>query len=249
MATVNVPRAELAALVGLSHDVDDETLNAAIANMVGQRQAREAAVARATAEARAEARLQAEDRQIVAAAINSGKINSSRAQFWVDALKRERPGNRAIIASLASGLPPAEKVAADADLERVHDGVMARLGLPAGKPAGSARTVAASQHPAPLPPTPMVDSLGIPIPGVPAPVRLVRGKDPAHFTSEERDNGLLYALGGQFAAAAAARGIPRAPGAAGYYQPSPNDHSYYDEAAGEWRSKDGWERGVHGIGI
>ncbi|WP_181022338.1 hypothetical protein [Mycobacterium avium] len=46
---------------------------------------------------------------------------------------------------------------------------------------------------------------------------------------------MLYALGGRFAAAAAARGIPRPPGSAGYYQPSPNDVSYYDEAAQEWR--------------
>ncbi|MBZ4609145.1 hypothetical protein GBP66_00230 [Mycobacterium avium subsp. hominissuis] len=81
----------------------------------------------------------------------------------------------------------------------------------------------------------MRDSLGLPIPGVPAPVRLVHGKDPATWTRQERDDAVLYALGGRFAAAAAARGIPRPPGSAGYYQPSPNDVSYYDEAAQEWR--------------
>jgi hypothetical protein len=66
--------------------------------------------------------------QVVAA----GKFPKDRIGFWVDACKRDRPKNRAIIKVLASGIlpPPAEKVAADGDLTRVHNKVMAQLGIP-----------------------------------------------------------------------------------------------------------------------
>jgi hypothetical protein len=73
----------------LSPNVDDATLNAAIERTIGQQKAREAAVIRATEAARAEARLQDEDRRIVEAAIQQGKVHASRQQFWLDALKRD----------------------------------------------------------------------------------------------------------------------------------------------------------------
>jgi len=266
MAMVSVPRAEVCELLGVSPDTDDATLQRLLAESSARHQGREEAAVAASAEAR----LQAEDRQIVAAAINDGRIPVARREFWLDALQRDRGGNRVVLASLASGLPPAEKVAEDSDVERVHARIMASLGIPTGK-RQAPRTVAAAQAPsqgvaetpyqsalrrraeepsqlyqaAPSQPGDTVrDVLGVPIPGVPAPVRLVRGKDPATWTQQERDDAALWHLGPAFR-----RGLKPPPGGAGYYRPSPNDVSSYDEASGEWRSKDGWERGVHGIGI
>lgn len=93
---------------------------------------------------------------------------------------------------------------------------------------------------APAPPAGPVDMLGIPLPPLAEPVRLVRGKPPERWSRQERDDAALYALGGRFAQAAAARGIPAPPGASGYYIPSPNDPSVYDEKSGEWLPKQPW---------
>lgn len=249
MATVNVPRTELARLAGASPDCSDEELQGAIGRKLAAIDA-EKQFQRVSA---AEARLQDEDRRIVAAAINEGRTVLSRRDFWLEALKRDREVNRAVLASLAPGVLPKQQVAVDADVERVHDKVLARLGIPTAKLAEPTRTVAAAgaasaeqrlsgatMNSA----IPLVDGIGIPIPPVPTPQRLVRGKDPATWTKQERDDAALWALGPQFR-----RGLRPPPGGDGYYRPSPNDVSTYDEASGEWRSKDGWERGTHGIGI
>ncbi|AJK78649.1 hypothetical protein [Mycobacterium avium] len=71
-------------------------------------------------------------------------------------------------------------------------------------------------------------------------MRIVHGKDPATWSKEERDNALLYGLGPRFAAAAAARGIPRPPGGSGYYQPTGIEpYEPVDLGGGqiEWRAK------------
>jgi hypothetical protein len=113
-------------MVGLPADSDDETLRRAMADLLAAHESREAEAIAASAEQR----LQAEDKRIVAAAINDGRLPTDRATFWLDACKRDRAKNRAVISMLAKGLPPAEKVAADADLQRVHGRVMAGLGVP-----------------------------------------------------------------------------------------------------------------------
>ncbi|MCV7100911.1 hypothetical protein H7I01_10995 [Mycobacterium palustre] len=72
-------------------------------------------------------------------------------------------------------------------------------------------------------------------------MRLVRGKPPEQWTQQERDDAALYALGPRFAAAAAARGIPRPPGSSGYYQPTGVEpYEPVDVGGGqiEWRAKD-----------
>lgn len=227
---VRVPRAEIVRLLGLSPNVDNVTLQREMDSALARIRTDKAAAAVSAAEQRA----RAEDRRIVIAAYNEGKITQSRIDFWCSAMQRDRAGNRAVLASLAPGLPPAEKLPVDPDVEHVHGKVLTRLGIAPRPATARPQAVTASSQP-PSPNSTMRDSLGLPIPGVPAPVRLVHGRDPATWTRQERDDAVLYALGGRFAAAAAARGIPRPPGSAGYYQPSPNDVSYYDEAAQEWR--------------
>lgn len=49
----------------------------------------------------AERQARADDRRIVIAAHNAGKIPSSRIEFWCEAMQKDRAGNRAIIAALA----------------------------------------------------------------------------------------------------------------------------------------------------
>jgi hypothetical protein len=56
--------------------------------------AKEAAQAVAAAEQRA----CAEDRRIAIAAYDAGKFPASRIDFWCDAMRRDREGNRAIVA-------------------------------------------------------------------------------------------------------------------------------------------------------
>lgn len=218
MAMVSVPRAELARLVGLPAGVDDETLNEAI----------NAALARTQTVSAAEQRARAEDRAVVLAAVRAGKIHQSRIEFWCAAMKKDRAGNRAVIASLAPGLPHDGRAVVDEELEQIHGQVLGRLGITA-----EPRTVAAS--------TPVsqssgaVDMLGIPIPGIPAPVRIVRGKDPQTWTEQERSNYFLHQLGGHFR-----QGVPPPPGSEGVYFPSPNDTAEYVEngdGTGQWQPR------------
>ncbi|CAG6851138.1 hypothetical protein PICSAR240_03912 [Mycobacterium avium subsp. paratuberculosis] len=232
MGMVNVPRAELARLVGVSPDVDDLTLQQAIDSKLAQNEAEKHAHAVSAAEQRA----RADDRRIVIAAYNEGRIPQSRIDFWCEAMQRDRAGNRAILAALAPGLAPPEKLPTDPQIEHVHAKVLARMGIRPPASAPTSQTVAASSPP----PSPGVDDLGIPIAPLPPPVRIVHGKDPATWSKEERDNALLYGLGPRFAAAAAARGIPRPPGGSGYYQPTGIEpYEPVDLGGGqiEWRAK------------
>ncbi len=77
-----------------------------------------------------------------------------------------------------------------------------------------------------------VDMLGIPIAPLPEPVRLTRGKPPEQWSKQERDDAALWQLGPAFRA-----GLRPPPGGESVYVPSPDDHSYYDSATGEWRPK------------
>jgi hypothetical protein len=80
----------------------------------------------------------------------------------------------------------------------------------------------------------------MPLPQVPTRVRIFKGVDPADWTAQQRSDAALYALGGKFAAGAAARGVPRPPSPDGYYYPSPNDpYEAVETGDGtvEWRAK------------
>lgn len=224
MAKINVARAEVCELLGVDAGVDDSTLQRALDEALARQKARAEVSA-------AEQRARAEDCSIVLAAYNEGKIPGSRIEFWCAALQNDRASNRAVLASLASGLVPNEQVAVDPDVEKVHAKVMSQLGFAQRQPSGQVAAAA----PVSSPPTSsgvMRDSVGLPIPGIPAPVRLVRGKPPEEWTKQERDDAALWALGPAFR-----RGLRPPPGSSGYYYPSPNDVSTYDEASGEWRPK------------
>jgi hypothetical protein len=217
-------------LVGLPVDTPDEVLiramhDAAAAIDAAKRDQKVAA---------AEQRAREEDKRIVLAAVNQGKLPESRIQFWCDALSRDREGNRQIIASLASYIVPTPKLVADAGLEQVHDKVLGRLGIT------PTRTVAASGHeptvtgggatPPPAPPAGEVDAFGFPVPQVPKPVILRRGTNPADYTPEERWRDFAHKLGARFS-----QNVPRPPAGDEIYIPSPNDFSEF--VNGEWRLK------------
>ena len=67
-----------------------------------------------------------------------------------------------------------------------------------------------------------VDSVGLPITDVPAPVRISRGTPPEQWTERQRQDAALRRLGPRFHP-----GTQPPPSGDVYYQPSPNDHSIY----------------------
>jgi hypothetical protein len=100
-----------------------------------------ATVAAAEAGAQAlEHRLREADEGVVMAAVREGKIAPARRESWLAALKVDREGTSQVLASLAKGLIPLSEMGhgfgtenvpvADTEMERVHDKVMARFGLP-----------------------------------------------------------------------------------------------------------------------
>ena len=227
---IMVPRDELLRLLGLPQDSAMSD-----AELVERAQRRAAELAGERSVAAAEQRACAEDRQIVLAAYNEGKITQGRIEFWCDALQKDRAGNRSVLAALAPGLPPGEKLAAD--LERTHRQVMARLGIQQPQPSGQQPppTVAAAAR-VPYPHDPSVrapvDGLGNPIPGIPPPVRISRGKPESEWTPEDRSNWFMHRLGGRFA-----KGVPRPPRRDVWYQPTGQQPYEFDEASGAWRAK------------
>ncbi|WP_156749202.1 hypothetical protein [Mycobacterium sp. 1482292.6] len=141
METVVVSAAELAELariVGVDPGSDWETIRAAADKLLAEDAARRKAENRS----QVEKVLEAEDRRLVAAAVNDGRLTAQSAQSWRDALKRDRPGNRLVLASLAPGIRPDGRIGAadpDSDLEDVYNRLMAPwLG-------GQTKSVAASQ--------------------------------------------------------------------------------------------------------
>lgn len=217
MAKINVPRAELTRLCGLPADADDETLSKAMAELLAAAEARKAQ----SVAAAAEQQLVAEDKRIVAAAINDGRLPVDRAAFWLDACARDR-SNRQIIASLAPGLQPAEKIAADSQAEATHAKLMARLGL-----GPEPRTVAASFGD-------WGDTYGAPspyaTPETPAPVLLSKGTAREDYSREEKYQDFIDKLG-----LSRRLGVPKPPPGDSWYVPSPNDHVEFKN--GEWVDK------------
>jgi hypothetical protein len=232
MAKVTVPRTQITELLGLPPDVDDETLNREL----------EKAIARvgATAVSAAEQRDRAEDRRIVLAAVNDGRIPASRVGFWLDACARDRTGNREIIAVLAPGLPPKEPIA-DPDVAYASEGVKSALGRLGFTPAP--RTVeAAGLRANPLPsPTAAFDSIGGALSQIPAPVRMVRGKDPATWTDAEKNNAVARQM-----FPGIRHLLPPDPGSAGYYLPTgsePRLPVQLESGDIEWRSNPNYRAG------
>lgn len=228
---VSVSRAAITALVGVAADVDDQTLNNAIEKMIADHRTRQ--------HAQRNRELEPADKRLVAAALAQGKITKASEAQWLKALQDDRDGTQKILANLAPGLLPNGRVAggADADLERVHDRVMAALGIkPPPEPTSAPQRVAAAAPQAPPPPsgTP-VDMLGLPVSVMPDPVRIFRGKPPEQWTQQEVGDYFLRQLGPRFYP-----GTNPPPAGDVWYQPSPNDHSEYVETAdgqGYWQDK------------
>jgi hypothetical protein len=223
MANIEVPRTEVCKLLGLPSDVDEETLNAEFQKAI----TRLNAAKEAEAIAAAEARLVDEDKRIVAAAVAAGKFGPQRAQFWIDACKRDRANNRAVIASLHPVL--ADLAGIDPEAERVHAQIMARLGLAPQPP----RTVAASGDPwAGRRERAVLDEVGLPVAQVPPPVLIQKGVDPADWTREQEYQYFSHKIG-----LGRRLGVPKPPAGDVYYQPSPSDPYRWDESAGRFVEK------------
>jgi hypothetical protein len=220
-----VPRAELVALLGLSPETGDDELQRELADKL-------AAIKAAKVDA-AEQRARAEDRGLVLAAHNDGRVHRDRVEFWCDALRRDRDANRAVLAALAPGPRPSRPLPVDADMERVHARIMKGVTKTASTASG---VQAAAANPAPR------DDIGAPIPPMPAPVRISRGKAPGDWTYEERARYLLHKLGPRFS-----QGVPPPPPGDRYYIPSPTDPYEWVENAdgtgGEFRAKRRYQAG------
>jgi hypothetical protein len=100
----------------------------------------EAIEAAAAAGAQAlEQRLREADEGVIMAAVREGKIAPARRESWLAALKVDREGTSQVLASLAKGLIPLSEMGHgigsedvpefDAEMQRVNDKVMARMGL------------------------------------------------------------------------------------------------------------------------
>lgn len=228
---VVVPRAEVVRLLGLPADVDEETLQRELAIQLAEIEA--AKEARRVSAAEQAAR--AEDRRIVLAAVNAGKFPRSRIEFWTDALQRDRENNRAVIASLAPGLRPAEQLVVDAEVEAAHRRVLERLGIPTPKTVTASDGTTTYQQA-----VRNADGFGrssgehVPdpfvIPDIPAPVRVSRGKPESELTERERADAMQRRLGPRFYA-----GTQPPPQGDKWFQPSPNQPYVFDEDSQQWR--------------
>jgi hypothetical protein len=219
MAKIAVPRAELIELLGLAPDVDDATLQKAMTETAARQEAKQRAAA--------ERPLKEADKGLVAAAIKAGKISASHRKVWLDSLGTDRQGTQRVIASLPTPPRLTSSGAADPELERVHNQVMASLGF-------TGKGVAANASPHQSDFGRVVGKPELP-PGIPAPVRLVRGKPPEQWSQREKDDALQRQLGPAFWP-----GTKPAPGGDGWYFPSPNDHSEFidhGDGTGHWQEK------------
>ena len=235
---VDVPRAEVLRLLGLPADSDDATMQAELDRQLDQIE-RDLDRQRVSA---AERLARAEDRRIVHAAFNEGKIGGNKVEFWCDALQRDRDRNRQVLAALAPGLPPERKLPVDPEAEQVHRNVLRRLGVqePARQVQAAAddgltpyqRAVRDADTRRKAEKRVTYDDLGLPIPPIPAPQVVSKGKPVEQWTEQEKADALQRQLGQRFWP-----GTKPPPKGDVYYQPSPNDPFEYDEASGQWRAK------------
>jgi len=221
---VQVSQAELdkiAADIGLPAGSSMEAMLARAAELRGIAEAQKSAQKVAASQQQ----LVYQDKRLVNAAINDGRLTLASQQFWVDALGRDRAANRALLASLAPGLPPAHRIAEDESLETTHNAVMGRLGLAA---APDRRQVAASvpitsAHPPTPPPAPRrtdaeTDEWGFPVRRIPDLVLTQRGKPVSEYTHDDH-----YAVFAEGLGLAFRRGAPPVPKQDAYYQGGLND--------------------------
>jgi hypothetical protein len=226
---VEVPRAEVVELLGLPADVSDEDLGRALTQALES--AGEAALVSA-----AEARARAEDRSIVAAAVNDGRLHPTRLAFWLDALQRDRAGCRQVIASLMPGLKPVVPIE-DPNVEIARQGVAAALKRVGINPPP--RPVAAAAAPLPAPGV-VTDSIGGSLSQIPAPVQFTTsGRAPAEWTQAERNAETVKQMFPWMAPK-----IGPAPGTTFTYVPTGNETHLPQQAADgsiEWVERPGYK--------
>jgi hypothetical protein len=154
------------------------------------------------------------DARLIADAANRGKISVDNLPEWLLAMRADPAGTRATIAKLAPFQPRVSDAASVVYASVGVEDALRSMGVNA--PRGSVSAAAA-----PLPaPGVVTDSIGGTMSTIPAPVRIVRGKDPATWTDAEKNNatarqmfpGLRHLL-------------PPDPGSAGYYLPTGSEHS------------------------
>ncbi len=227
---IDVLRSTLTEMLRIAPNSDEATIRKAMREAIAANEATIAAQHRQAATSAEEQRLQAEDRRLVNAAHNDGRILNR--EDWAQHLAADRVANRALLASLARGLRPDEQLVVDEELEASHRAVLRRLGIqspPSAKSSAPRTVAAASNFDAVARERAVLDDLGLPIAQVPPPVRISRGSDPSDWTERQRQDWALRQLGPQFRP-----GTKAPPAQDVWYQPSPNDHSEYVEGEG-WR--------------
>jgi hypothetical protein len=165
--------------------------------------------------AAAEARERAEDKRIVAAAVADARIPESRKQFWIDALGRNRDANRDVVASLTP-IP--------AFMRPITTQRQAGVPTPPQSVAASGDPFADGRERA------VLDSLGLPVADMPAPVLMRKGVNVEDYTQEQHFDRFMNMLGGKFKASA--RPLPQGDS---WYLPSPNDTVEFKN--GQWVPK------------
>jgi hypothetical protein len=128
---ISLPRAEVTLVLGIPADSDDATLLRAL-DVFESKNCKVSA---------AEQQARAEDRRLVIAAVNDGRLTEKSIDLWCGAMEKDRAANRAVLASLAPGLPPEKRLVVDPELEHAYNRVMSPFG---GRPP-----VVAASSPAP----------------------------------------------------------------------------------------------------
>jgi hypothetical protein len=145
-------------------------------------------------------------------------------------------------AAAAVQLHAADKQAVDVAVAYAQGGVVAELRR-AGVVITPSIEAAAPALPAPGSAVPQLqyDSVGLPVPPIPAPVRIVRGKDPATWTDAEKNNSTVRQM-----FPGLRHLLPPDPGSAGTYLPTPNQPSLpvqMENGDIEWRSNPNYRAG------
>jgi hypothetical protein len=155
------------------------------------------------------AQLDPADARLIADAANRGKISVDNVPEWIMAMRADPASTRATIAKLAPWRPRVSDAATVAYGSVGIEQTLHRMGVNA--PRGSVSAAAA-----PLPaPGVVTDSIGGTMSTIPAPVRIVRGKDPMTWTDAEKNNSTVRQM-----FPGLRHLLPPDPGSAGTYLPT-----------------------------
>jgi hypothetical protein len=181
------------------------------------------------------AQLDPADARLIADAANRGKISVDNVPEWIMAMRADPASTRATIAKLAPWRPRVSDAATVVYAGVGIEDALRSMGINA--PRGSVSAAAA-----PLPaPGVVTDSIAGTMSTIPAPVRIVRGKDPATWTDAEKNNATVRQM-----FPGLRHLLPPDPGSAGTYLPTPNQPSLpvqMENGEIEWRSNPNYRAG------